>query len=123
MRIPRLYTGDDGQSHWDTVDLETEGRQGGVFSLPAATSSVQFAILPGGGRSDWHLSPRRQYVVTLTGDADLEAGDGTTLHFGPGSIFLAEDITGQGHRGQYGADPRTTMMVALADPVPNESTQ
>jgi hypothetical protein len=113
MRVPRLYTGSDGQSRWDDVELEMQSRHGGDFSLPTETLSVQFAIVPGGGSSDWHTSPCRQYVVTLAGEADLEIGDGTTRHFGPGSIFLGEDTTGQGHRGVYGVEPRTLMMVVL----------
>jgi quercetin dioxygenase-like cupin family protein len=115
MRISRLYTGSDGRSQWDEVELETETRHRGLFSLPAETSSVQFVTLPGGGTSDWHTSPCRQYVVTLAGEADLEVGDGTRRHFGPGSIFLGEDIEGQGHRGHYSAEPRTVMIVALTE--------
>jgi hypothetical protein len=115
MKIPRLYTGDDGQSHWDEVEVDMQTSGTAAFSLPTATTSVQFASLPGGGSSDWHNSPCRQLVVTLAGDADLEGGDGTTRHLGPGSVFLAEDVTGRGHRGRYSAEPRTLLIVQLSE--------
>jgi hypothetical protein len=35
---------------------------------------------------------------TLSGTVDIELGDGTSLTFGPGDVFLAEDVRGQGHR-------------------------
>jgi cyclopropane fatty-acyl-phospholipid synthase-like methyltransferase len=28
---------------------------------------------------------------------DLGCGDGSSMTFGPGDVFLAEDVTGQGH--------------------------
>ncbi len=49
---------------------------------------------------DFHNAPRRQYVVNLTGSVDLEVGDGTRRRLGPGSILLAEDTTGRGHKSQ-----------------------
>jgi quercetin dioxygenase-like cupin family protein len=63
---------------------------------------------------DWHPAPRRQFVITLTGEVEYEIGDGTRRRFGPGSIFLAEDLTGQGHiaRG-VGSRERTSVYIAV----------
>ncbi len=47
---------------------------------------------------DWHRAPRRRWVITLSGTVDIGTGDGTTMTFGPGDVFLAEDVTGQGHK-------------------------
>ena len=43
-----------------------------------------------------HPAPRRQYVVTLTGEVEYETGDGTRRRFRPGSVFLAEGVSEHG---------------------------
>jgi hypothetical protein len=45
----------------------------------------------------WHPESRRQFGITLDGEIDITVSDGTTRRFGPGEVFLAEDLTGQGH--------------------------
>jgi len=35
--------------------------------------------------------------VTLTGSVTIGVGDGSSITFYPGDVFLAEDTTGQGH--------------------------
>ncbi|HWP60308.1 MAG TPA: hypothetical protein VNL14_20605 [Candidatus Acidoferrales bacterium] len=46
---------------------------------------------------DWHPAPRRQYCVTLAGSVEIRTGDGASRTFQAGDVFLAEDLTGQGH--------------------------
>jgi hypothetical protein len=44
--------------------------------------------------------PEGQCVGRVTGLLStliLAAGEGTRMTFGPGDIFIAEDVTGQGH--------------------------
>jgi hypothetical protein len=43
--------------------------------------------------TDWHPSAIRGLVITLSGEVEHEAADSTRHRFGPGNIFLAEDIT------------------------------
>jgi uncharacterized cupin superfamily protein len=54
--------------------------------------------------------------VNLTGEVEITVSDGEKRHFGPGSILLAEDVTGKGHisRG-VGKSERRTLFVPLAD--------
>ena len=52
---------------------------------------------PPGYVLDWHCAPRRQYSISLSGQAEIEVGDGTIARVGPGDVVLAEDLTGQGH--------------------------
>jgi quercetin dioxygenase-like cupin family protein len=44
--------------------------------------------------NEWHVAPRRQYVINLSGQSEIEIGDGTKRRFGPGDIFLADDTPG-----------------------------
>jgi len=76
---------------------------------------LAFRVAPPGYVLDWHCAPRRQYSITLSGQAEIEVGDGTVVRVGPGDVLLAEDLTGRGHvtRG-VGTTPRFYAIVPLA---------
>jgi len=65
---------------------------------------------------DWHNAPRRQFVINLAGEVEITVSDGEQRRFGPGTILLAEDVTGKGHisRG-VGDSDRLSIFVPLAD--------
>ena len=48
---------------------------------------------------DWHPAPTRQFVVTLSGESEVELEGGKKLRLGPGHILLAEDLMGKGFAG------------------------
>ncbi len=108
----RLYTGDDGQSHFEELDLPT----GPVAGSPMqAATGISFRKAEPGEKIDWHPAPRRQYVITLSGQGEIEVGDGTVLRFGPGDVVLAEDLTGKGHLTRVvGNEPRVSTAIPLA---------
>ncbi len=108
----RLYTGDDGQSHFEELDLPT----GPVAGSPTqAATGISFRKAEPGEKIDWHPAPRRQYVITLSGQGEIEVGDGTVLRFGPGDVVLAEDLTGKGHLTRVvGNEPRVSTAIPLA---------
>jgi hypothetical protein len=115
MELVRVYTGDDGQSHFEdlTVELEDFGRRGQISPLWPGRG-VQFRTVPTDYFLDFHTAPRRQLVVNLTGSVEIELGDGTRRILGPGSILLAEDTTGQGHVSRSVDDrPRTCLFIHL----------
>ena len=97
LKVPRLYSGDDGESHWDEIEVELQGDGPITSSAMQAASGISFVRLEGEVPTDWHTAPRRQYVLTLAGEVEYELGDGTLRRFGPGSIFLADDLSGRGH--------------------------
>ncbi len=98
----RVYTGDDGESHIEEMSppfeafVDTEGAYGEGTPLEAATG-ITFRRSPPGYFLGWHNAPRRQYTITLSGEAEIEVGDGTVRRVGPGDVLLAEDLTGKGH--------------------------
>ncbi len=115
MKVTRLYTGADKQSHFvdEEIPLKDEGRVGRLSELVRATGVI-FRETPGSYEYDWHNAPRRQYVVMLEGEVEIEIGDGTKRIFGPGDILLAEDTTGQGHISRAVAGkPRKTLFITL----------
>jgi quercetin dioxygenase-like cupin family protein len=94
MMFVRLYSGQDGQSHFEELDT----RKGStLFSKTHTGVEVVFKNKPPSQSSEWHTAPRRRYLITLSGTVDVGIGDGTVMTFGPGDVFLAEDLTGQGH--------------------------
>lgn len=110
MGISRLYTGADGQSHIEELDLESHPE---LATLHAAKSIV-FRKTEPGHFSDWHRGPRRQYVITLSGEVEIGLGDGTVHRFGPGHVNLVEDLTGQGHTTRViGHQPRLSVTIPL----------
>jgi quercetin dioxygenase-like cupin family protein len=63
---------------------------------------------------DWHPAPRRQYVITLFGQGEIELSDGTKRRFGAGDIMLADDTAGRGHITRVvGAEPRRYVTIPL----------
>lgn len=93
--IFRLYAGEDGQSHFKDLDTEHGPR---AFSEVQAANSCVFSFHEPGYFQDWHLAPRRQYLVTLSGRGMVQVGDGTSRLLSPGDVMLADDLSGQGHR-------------------------
>ncbi len=117
--IFRCYSGDDGKSHLEQVELElqsfvdTEGAYGEGTALQPA-GGITFRVAPPGYILEWHCAPRRQYTITLAGNAEIEVGDGTVQAVGPGDVLLAEDLTGEGHITRVvGDEPRFYAVVPL----------
>jgi quercetin dioxygenase-like cupin family protein len=62
------------------------------------------------------VAPRRQYVITLSGRGEVELIDGTKIELGPGSVDLAEDLTGKGHITRViGNEDRVTIAIPVSD--------
>lgn len=115
MNVVRIYTGSDGRSHFEDVEIDLpEASLAGQLSPPWPATAVQFRTVDGDYHLDFHNAPRRQLVVNLTGSVEIEVGDGTTRVLGPGEILLAEDIDGEGHisRAVDGED-RTCLFIHL----------
>jgi hypothetical protein len=103
MRIVKLYSDADGQSHFEDVEIEFElidyapkaPRLGLSAAVPA--SAFVFMKTPGGWSSDWHPSFGRNLFFVLSGEWQVTASDGESRRFAIGSALLAEDTTGKGH--------------------------
>ncbi len=98
MRITRVYADSDGESHFEDRDLSLEKVSYGLSSQQLPASALVFRQTEAGASLDFHNPPRRQFILFLRGEADLEASDGSTRHLGPGDVLLAEDTAGLGHR-------------------------
>jgi hypothetical protein len=98
VRYFRIYAGPDGESHFEDIGVElSPTASGSDLSVLYPATGVIFRRSPADQFIDWHPAPRRQFVVTLSGEAEVEASDGEVRQIGPGTVMLAEDVTGKGH--------------------------
>lgn len=112
MAITRVYSSPDGESHVEELELSSHPE---LTSLLAAKGIV-FRSQPPGFFSDWHIAPRRQFVIAMSGEGEIGLSDGTVIRLGPGDVNLIEDLTGKGHTTRVvGNGPRVTATVHLAD--------
>jgi len=115
--VTRIFTGPDGQTHAEQIDVKlAPGGGSGDLSEMVKVSGLQFRRQAPNYFQDWHPAPRRQYVVTLSGQGEVELDGGKKIPLGPGHILLAEDVTGKGHisRG-VGSEDRISLFIPLAD--------
>jgi len=115
MKVTRLYTGPDGESHFQAIDISLDDIKGSerMSELISATGII-FRETTGGYNLDWHPAPRRQFVINLEGKVELIVPDGTKRILGPGDILLAEDTTGRGHISRaVNNQPRKSIYVTL----------
>ncbi len=108
----RVYSGGDGESHFEELVVP----MGPVGQSPVqAATGITFYHGEPGDFHDWHNAPRRQYVITLSGQVEFGIGDGTVRRLGPGDVLLAEDLTGRGHTTRVvGNGPRVSAAIPLA---------
>ena len=107
----RLYSGSDGQSHLEDLEPPFGQIDGPVLQ---SVTGITFRRSDPGYFIDFHPAPRRQYVITLEGEAEIGLGDGTIHRFGPGDVMLADDLTGKGHTTRVvGDSPRVSVAIPL----------
>ena len=97
MKVTRVYTGDDGKSHFEDIDYELHESGVGLLSDLIPAKGMILRETPGTYDLDFHPAPRRQYVINLDAAVEITVGDGSKRIIGPGESLLAEDTTGQGH--------------------------
>jgi hypothetical protein len=117
VKVTRLYTGADGKTKVEEFEIPMSPRNAGSdLSASLAVTSLQVRRTTPEYFLDWHPAPRRQLVVTLSGESEIELEGGRKIRLGPGHILLAEDTTGQGHISRAVASKdRIALDIALAD--------
>jgi quercetin dioxygenase-like cupin family protein len=88
-RLLRVYATPDGESHIEEIRVApTAG--------PLRLETMR-AISYQPAKVEWHVAPRRQFAINLTGEIEAETSDGTKQRIGPGDLVFLEDTTGKGH--------------------------
>ena len=115
FKYVRLYADAEGVSHFEDIEVPlsaTNANSTSLLSELVEVSGMRFRkSLPDYG-TEWHPAARRQFVINLSGSLEMTAGDGEVRLFGPGSIVLVEDTTGQGHMSRaIGDEERFNLFV------------
>jgi hypothetical protein len=101
MKIARIYD-DNGQSRFTDIDISLDpigpllGVTGFRTSAPISTEQCFFISSPP-CVTEQHGAPRRQLVIILSGEMEIETSEGDIRRFCPGDILLADDTTASGH--------------------------
>jgi hypothetical protein len=87
-----LLTDHDGRArfHEETVAL-AEGTPQAALSPLFASAGYQLRRSPVGFRSQWHCTPKPQWVFILDGEMEIGLQDGTSRVFRPGEHFYSAD--------------------------------
>ncbi len=80
VKVTRIYTGPDGKTKVEeyAIPLKPQGR-GTELSQTVAVKNLQFRRTNKDYDLDWHPAPSRQYVVTLSGESEIELEGGRKL--------------------------------------------
>ena len=117
-----LYTAPDGRARFreEAIDLP-EGAPQAMLSRLLPAQGYQLRYSPVGFRSQWHCTPRPQWVFILGGEMQIGLQDGSTRTFRPGEHFYsadtlpagaAFDAAVHGHwSAQAGKDPLVTLFL------------
>jgi hypothetical protein len=87
-----LYTAADGRARWreEPVALP-EGTPQSQLSAVLPATGYQLRHSPVGFRSQWHCTPKPQWVFILAGEMEIGLQDGSSRVFRPGEHFFSAD--------------------------------
>lgn len=91
MQRIRIYTGPDGESHFDGLTPEPLNDIGKLVSGGATVDIVDSPSF-----KDFHVAAGRELAIILQGIHEYAVKDDVRRFF-PGDIVLLEDQTGHGH--------------------------
>ena len=122
FRKVTLFTDRDGRAKFREEDLPLpEGNPQAMLSALLPASGYQLRHSPIGFRSQWHVTPKAQWVFILGGDMEIGLQDGSTRLFHPGEHFFSADTLPEGATfdaklhghwsAQRGAHPLVTLFL------------
>jgi hypothetical protein len=117
-----LYTDRDGRARFRAEEVPLpEGTRQSMLSAVFPSAGYQLRHSPVGFRSQWHCTPRPQWVFILDGEMEIGLQDGSSRVFRPGEHFFSADTLPDGATfdpkvhghwsAQRGARPLVTLFV------------
>ena len=119
-----LFTDHDGRARFreEPIALD-EGTPQSLLSRIHPATGYQLRESPVGFRSDWHCTPKPQWVFILDGEMEIGVRDANPRVFRPGEHFFATDLlppgatfdrTTHGHwSAQRGPRPLVTLFLKV----------
>jgi hypothetical protein len=122
MRYVKVVTTEDGGSRFVDIDVEqteapfAENVPPVLVSQPLPEQGLVFVTTPDDLReTEPHPAPRRQFVIALDCEFEIETADGDRRTFPPGGVALVEDTAGRGHVTRISSGRASFVFVPLAD--------
>ena len=117
-----LYTDSDGRARFRESGIAlSEGTPQARFSPLLPSGGYQLRESPVGFRSQFHCTPKPQWVFILRGQMEIGLQDGSSRVFGPGEHFYSADTLPEGATfdpalhghwsRQVGEEPLVTLFV------------
>lgn len=117
-----LYTDRDGRAKFREEEVPLpEGAPQAMLSAVFSSSGYQLRHSPVGFRSQWHCTPKPQWVFILGGEMEIGLQDGSARVFKPGEHFYSADTLPEGATfdakvhghwsAQRGGNPLVTLFV------------
>jgi gentisate 1,2-dioxygenase len=115
IRIPRLYSGADGESHLDEVELPGVGpRSARALRTNLYATDIELSYALPGSFVDFHRVTTPRLLIILRGRTEIGLGDGSKHVLEAGDVVLATDTTGRGHTSRgIGTEPIVALTVRL----------
>ena len=119
LEVTRMYTGADGLSHVDQVNVKFSPVAGAAptneQSEPVKVTRSYIVRVAPGVFEGWHNADARRYVIPISGRAEVEVAGGQKFSAEPGRIYIAEDLTGKGHTFRVvGGDDWVALFIEFA---------
>jgi hypothetical protein len=87
-----LFTDRDGRARFREENLDLpEGTPQAMLSRVYPAAGYQLRHSPVGFRSDWHCTPKGQWVFILSGEMEIGLRDGSSRVFRAGEHFFSDD--------------------------------
>ncbi len=117
-----LFTDKDGRARFREEPVElSEGTPQAMLSKVLPSTGYQLRHSPVGFRSQWHCTPKAQWVFILSGEMEIGLHDGSSHVFKPGQHFYSTDTLPEGATfdpklhghwsAQRGKEPLVTLFV------------
>ena len=115
MQLTRMYTGDDGMSHFEAIEVNLKEFDIGALSRRLRPLSMILRVSQPGLVTDWHTANGKTMIFVIEGSVQTQVSNGDIRRFDPGDICYAEDVAGPGHLTTDLEGPRLSLMVSLPD--------
>ena len=117
--VIRVYADEAGVTHFEDGEIRMKPSGPiGALSAPLTGATLLFRATGDDYDYDWHPTPARQFILMMSGEIELEVGDGEKRIISAGQTLFLEDTDPPGHRTRNtGETPRWSVFVQTDEPV------
>jgi hypothetical protein len=115
IKITKILVDQNLDSYFEDVEIPTSSvKPLGKYSAAFKVKDMYFRNSIK-GIFELHPAPQKQYIVYLSGKAEITTSKGITKVFRSGDILLAEDINGRGHKSTILEEGKVLIITVAGD--------